>query len=227
VSNDDFKAYEQAIKTGDIEAAKAAWERATGYPMGATMDQMKEVDWRNAQRAIEWIIEHHEGKRDLDNLPAALYAHAGGPTHTRDLPDVVYQVVLADCLTDEGAHDAVARGWTMTEFPEANLGHEEWVELFDYIGGYVTDEGPDTNDGGEPVLYRGATEDRSAGMAWTTDRDRAQWFADRFSSSLDPAFVYEIRDVPARAILARFEGRGENEVVIETEGLTLATPLPA
>jgi hypothetical protein len=58
------------------------------------------------------------------------------------------------------------------------------------------------NPAGPLSIYRGATRGRARGMAWTTDPDKARWFADRFSGlagqgPFRAAHVYTVTAPPA------------------------------
>lgn len=134
---------------------------------------------------------------------------------------------------------AIERAWVSAEWPEQYLALENgpyggpiegwwlWMKMFRQV---VTEEETYIHDDElKPLtelpewidLYRGAIEDRSTGMSWTGDRDRALWFAGRFSG-LDLRrtgqhenghlyFIHAHREL----VLARFTGRGEDEYVLD------------
>ncbi len=81
------------------------------------------------------------------------------------------------------------------------------------IAGFVTDvcwtEAPTTSW----RLYRGHDVGHMRGMAWTTSRAKARWFADRFYEVRPATFVFEAT-IPPHAVLATIAGRNENEVVV-------------
>ena len=78
--------------------------------------------------------------------------------------------------------------------------------------GYVTD-GPEKPT--EPIkVYRGG---KPTGLAWSSMLDVAQWFATRWTKDL-PLPVYSAI-APQEAVLARFTGRGESEVVVDPRKL--------
>ena len=57
-----------------------------------------------------------------------------------------------------------------------------------------------------------------AGMSWTLSRDVAVWFARRFNSN-DP--IVGIGRCRKSRVLALFTGRGEDEIVIDPQGVTV------
>jgi hypothetical protein len=62
------------------------------------------------------------------------------------------------------------------------------------------------------TIYRGAqTGLNEHGLSWTLDRERAEWFANRFEKA-DP-IVLE-REIPKADIFAYLTGRGEEEIVL-------------
>lgn len=67
--------------------------------------------------------------------------------------------------------------WQAAEFP-ATLGHALWLEMFAATG-YVDDSGIEEWEAPPDPLtvYRGASVDRSRGLSWTWDFERAEWFA--------------------------------------------------
>jgi hypothetical protein len=82
--------------------------------------------------------------------------------------------------------------------------------------------------GGKVMVWRGAECLKHArGLAWTLDRDRAEWFARRFSRD-GRGYVWEAR-VPRCRIFAHLTGRQEAEIVLDPRRLRLAVPdrLPA
>lgn len=69
-------------------------------------------------------------------------------------------------------------------------------------------------------LYRGVAFDgKPNGLSWTTDLNKAQWFANRWyeaSKGKSNPQVYEIIVKNSNSILAYFGGRGESEVILDT-----------
>lgn len=61
------------------------------------------------------------------------------------------------------------------------------------------------------TVYRGTQKGLPLGLSWTTDRERAEWFANRFGRD-DP--VVTEGTVNKGDVLAYFLGRGESEIVV-------------
>jgi hypothetical protein len=113
----------------------------------------------------------------------------------------------------------VANVWKAAEFRQGHLGIDSWVMFF-RMADYPRPQLPLT-------LYRGTTKGRTRGMAWTTDPDKARWFAERFNGFVgDPAGLFRtafayIVVAPPDAALADIDsilpsgGRGEHEVVVD------------
>jgi hypothetical protein len=116
----------------------------------------------------------------------------------------------------------VADAWSAAEWPESELGREFWHMLF-VAAAYPKPQGPLT-------LYRGASPSFVRRMAWTTDIDRARWFAQRFlvAAGLRGRAVYQTTVLP-EAVLAMIDtacvdrGRNESEVVVDPAKLGKVT----
>lgn len=69
-------------------------------------------------------------------------------------------------------------------------------------------------------IYRGVRKDskKVEGMSWSTNKETAEWFADRFSMKRAGGDVYRAI-IDKRDILAYFSGRNEDEIVVDTKGL--------
>ncbi len=90
-----------------------------------------------------------------------------------------------------------------------------WVEMF-RAAGFVSDTGEP-----KPALpwtvYRGTVWGRRRGMSWTTDLERARWFAARYAVRHRDGLVFAV-DVAPSAVLALVGdpgGRNESEVVVD------------
>lgn len=86
--------------------------------------------------------------------------HSGGSFSITDNPGVVADV------------------WSMAEFPVNLMSAEIWVELFGEAG-YTEHKQPAQRPAHPVTVYRGAPPERRHGISWTTDMDRARWFAER------------------------------------------------
>lgn len=109
----------------------------------------------------------------------------------------------------------VADVWSMAEFPVNLLPDEMWVGLFEEAG-YTHDGQPAPRPTDAVTVYRGALFERRRGMSWTTDMDRARWFAERdLGGGRGMIWAYL---APPEALLAFIHdsSRGEAEHVVNT-----------
>ena len=69
-------------------------------------------------------------------------------------------------------------------------------------------------------IYRGVrNESYKLGLSWTLDKNRADWFANRFDCYKN--FVYKI-PIEKDAVLAYFSSRGEDEVVVDINAINIS-----
>lgn len=123
---------------------------------------------------------------------------------------------IEDDLDDEEYWSILADIWLDSENIWQNL--DQWRELFESTrsGSPMTEEEeaalaamPD------PVpVYRGGVEDANEyGLSWTTDRERAEWFAVRMTADDEVGVVLDGL-VAKKDVAAYFTGRGEDEIVV-------------
>lgn len=66
------------------------------------------------------------------------------------------------------------------------------------------------------TVYRGVGHARfKLGLSWTLDKERAEWFANRFAGANGRRAHVYAGEVAKKDVLAHFLGRNENEVVID------------
>lgn len=107
--------------------------------------------------------------------------------------------------------------WVSTA--EEDLGTARWCELF-RMAGYTVDAQP-ADLPTEPLrLYRGAGLTRSDGMAWTTSLSCARKFATSDGARPVAGRLWTTVAQPS-ALLARWDGRHEREVVVDPRGLDI------
>jgi hypothetical protein len=143
----------------------------------------------------------------------------------RDLPYLLAMAVLVngDIVDQEEVAKGVADAWTMPEWPGLALDYSVWGNLFGEALGafddcYLTDDGEVQSREDLPetlVLYRGAAAGHEDGMAWTTNLDRATWFATRFNGQVGGVHTVRRIEVDRDAVLAVFHRRGEDEYVLD------------
>ncbi len=132
-----------------------------------------------------------------------------------DLPAVLAEV--AWCFDTDQLAAAVTEAWVMCEFPEQAVDREQWLEWFARTGYIVNGnlaERPES-----VTLYRGGiSADR---MAWTSNRQVAEWFRDRWPDGR----LWTV-EASGDALLAHCNnvrldesGQSEDEYVIDPTGL--------
>jgi hypothetical protein len=97
--------------------------------------------------------------------------------------------------------------WEGAEWPAQHITRGGWIWMF-RAAGYCSSP-PGLPAPTEPLtLSCGCTRGRWRGMSWTTNLDKAQWFAGRFLDR-DRAKPMDVvtMDVPPALVLARCEGR--------------------
>lgn len=123
---------------------------------------------------------------------------------------------IEDDLDDDEYWSLLADIWIDSENIWQNL--DQWRRLFESTrsGSPMTEEEeaalaamPD------PVpVYRGGVEDANEyGLSWTTDRERAEWFAVRMTADDEVGVVLDGL-VAKEHVAAYFTGRGESEIVV-------------
>ncbi len=176
---------------------------------------------------VEWLVDRADELTREELLTA--YGRVGRDGNPAMLVDLRAEgLIPADVLPV-----AVSEAWERAEFPEAALDPDEWTELFRECGYVVNGERSDP-PAGPLTLYRGATEERRGGMAWTDDVGTARWFAERFGRFAGVGEFVQCRvwvatfqpvDLLAR-IHAPGDGRGEHEYVIDWEAAGWSDPAP-
>jgi hypothetical protein len=137
------------------------------------------------------------------------------------LPAALFFSVRSGHLSDlDEIAAGVADAWTGCEFPLDGLKRADWSTLFDLVGFIRGDKRAD-----RPVhaltLFRGSVPTLRFRWSWTTDREKAEWFAQRRQHA--DARVWTC-SAPPSALLADFSGgpkRAEGEFVLNTRGLKI------
>lgn len=160
--------------------------------------RMLKAEAAEAKAKGEWsrYIWTHERPYRPDALQDAVAAGLGGPEYWELLGEL----------------------WTDTEFPRQH-GLARWMHLF----GRMTpgkerlmreeDRAVYVKLPDAITVYRGSWKDCESGLSWTTDRQRAEWFARRLLKQGEKGVVTQ-GTAAKRDVIAYFGGRNESEVVI-------------
>jgi hypothetical protein len=130
----------------------------------------------------------------------------------------------ADDLTPGEYWGLIRQVWTDSENIWQN--YDLWVEVWQSGMPFREDVMQEPDQAAYKALpdivpvWRGVSrEDGAAGMSWSTDKTKAEWFAYRFSS-MDGRLPFLVEgQVQKTDILAYFTGRGESEVVALPEAV--------
>ena len=125
---------------------------------------------------------------------------------------------IQDQLKDTEYWRLLADTWIDTENAWQN--RAKWRKLFDSerrFSNYLMSETEDNAMRSLPekvTIYRGSSYHNEKGLSWTLSKEKAEFFAQRFSTRRGK--VYE-QEVSKDQILALFFGRGESEVILKGE----------
>lgn len=110
--------------------------------------------------------------------------------------------------------------WLDTEHPH-QFGYPSIVKLFKETG-FLTDI-PGLREPVECEVFRGCLSAHKRGISWTLDKSRAEWFAKRLNRG--KGRVYRTIVNP-KAQLAAFNGRGEQEILVNPRALKDLEEMP-
>jgi hypothetical protein len=152
-------------------------------------------------------VSRRAGRNDLPYLLV---------THWLDLPKTEQAVGLVEAwVSCEWPVSSYVRNESFETYEEAV---EFWSELFASVTGgegFLTDEGmvaPYKSLPERIQVFRGAPEDCADGLSWTTDAERADWFARRLSNESAEVWTTTVKNTD---VLAMFNGRKESEIVVD------------
>jgi hypothetical protein len=142
------------------------------------------------------------------------FVTAGCHVGRNNTPGLLFDLVYRGDLDIEQHPGVVADAWTSAEFPASNVDPAEWVDWFE-TAGYTHDGQPSPRPVEPVTLYRGCAPERRFGMSWTTDLDRAGWFASRdLGHGTGNVYVYHAEPFALLAYIHE-SGRHEAEHVID------------
>ncbi len=167
-------------------------------------------------------IQRLEAQMHNERLTKALERLNSGETRWEALQDMmgdkekptllhyVWQRLPADQLIE-----AVGDAWTHCDTPEGHFPRREWLPIFRAAGYH--EDGATAVPPDRITLWRGGI--RRTGMAWTADRERAEWFQHRWDA-IQPGKLWTVTVGPERLLARYHEGhRREDEYVLDSTGL--------
>lgn len=159
----------------------------------------------------------------------ATWSEVSARAGRNDMPTILFYSIMDGRLTDKAQIAlGIERAWTGCEWPgitfdsnaSGEVSRQAWHSIFMHAletGEFLDETTPRdlTALPEELTLYRGAPESHKIGMSWTTDFERAHWFATRMNVLFGGGKVYRIT-IPRDWVLAKFhEARSESEYVLD------------
>jgi hypothetical protein len=157
-----------------------------------------------------------------------------------DRPAFLGEWYADDMISRRQLRELIGEAWNSADYPEQALGRDAWLDMFRNAGFVHSPDSPRKRPRKPLVIHRGAVYRRRYGMAWTTDREKAVWFAEKCSlvtvhgdarhgwalgrlgipypKKLTRGMVFTATIAPEH-VLAMFDDRKESEVVIDPAGL--------
>jgi hypothetical protein len=166
------------------------------------------VGQANKQLAAKWgMARGYLSESPAPNWSAYLHVVVERPWRMSTL-EQLYERGRID--VDE-LRDLLPEIWTDTEMPGGNL--EDPAYLWREVG-FATDDQEEWDALPEKLtLWRGGY---AGGISWTTDREKAEWFARRFATDGESLSVWEVT-IDKDQALGYLTGRGESEVILPPE----------
>lgn len=114
-------------------------------------------------------------------------------------------------MSPEDFKEVLLFSWIMVEHPlsDVNVTKREMISWFKKVG-YIS------NLSGVVTIYRGVDSEKYRdGISWTLDREKAEWFATRFT---EDGIIYSAK-VKSKDILYYISDRGEEEIIVDPKKL--------
>jgi hypothetical protein len=206
----------------DWRRGKAIWHPLVHEPMyHEIQNKMYNRMYLSKTAALKKAIEDkkwgsyifiHERPYRFDALIEVIY------DHKERNPEVVWPLI--------------ASVWTDSE--NINQNYDDWVELWDILPErrielVMEDDERAAYDFLPDVIevFRGVGHgDAAEGLSWTTNRDKAEWFARRFPGMEGRTPLMVSGTVSKADVLAHFLGRNEFEIVVFPDRVNDLTVVP-
>jgi hypothetical protein len=155
--------------------------------------------------------ETEQWRQMIDQAPD--FAHLLYCLDGNDGPDLLFFAWLWREIDITILRESIIAVWSGAEFPGRRV--RMWFEMFEATGSFY--------NGPALTIYRGSTSGHRKGMAWTTDRESARWFAARNTLWGRSGSLYETT-APTETILADVDAvyagdRGEHEIIVDPRRL--------
>lgn len=165
------------------------------------------ADYEAEKKWHSWIFTHERAYR-ADALLNVIHNHG------EEISDRQYWELVSSVWTDSENIYQNAMEWAI--LLGSDRGEREAMMNEDELAIYRALPDPIT-------VYRGAIEYlNDEGLSWTTNRERAHWFARRFASLRDGDAIVLTGTVAKKDALAYFDERNESEILV-VEGAVAVT----
>lgn len=134
-----------------------------------------------------------------------------------DGPRALFDAWKAGVISVTDLRGLIPDAWIRSgnDQPEQVIGTQAWVAMF-RAAGFVSQPASLIAPVDNLTIYRGAPEQRSRGMAWSTSIIIAEQHRQRSERFNENAFLYAATVQPP-AVLALFHSRREEEVVVDPQ----------
>lgn len=181
-------------------------------------------------RSMVNILEDKDGLSDMLDYYSNRINKAGDISNIytliRDSYKLTFFKFISQYLSPKDYAEYLADAWTVSENPnqDVNVSLSQAERLFKKANKKylmtskeyrVYNELPD-----EFTVYRGVAVGRNPkGMSWTRNKSTAEWFSSRFDLDEEHGYV-QAATAYKKDVLAYFNSRNEDEIVISTNSLT-------
>lgn len=176
------------------------------------------LDSENLQTVTEQFAERIQKSQTLDEVYMII----------RKSYRLTFLKHVKDYLSIKGMSRILAHAWTTSENPNDDVNVPvktavKWFReadtsaLMDAEDFKIFEEFPETLK-----VFRGVAVGKNPkGLSWTTSLDTARWFANRFNQGDKTGYI-QGATVSKKDVLAYFNTRNEDEVVVDTSRLKIA-----
>jgi hypothetical protein len=183
------------------------WEQSNKMVNRQFAQKTKAVAAAIAEGNWATFVFLHERPYRVDALEAVLFEH-----EIED-PAIVWPLISSVWIDSENIYQNFRRWKDIWEVPVPR----RTVKIMDMEERAALNALPATI-----TVYRGVAHESSVGgMSWTTDRDKAVWFARRFAADERRKPMLATATVRRKDVIAHFLGRNEFEIVVLPEDVTV------
>ena len=184
-----------------------------------TPHTQKMVNILEDKDGFQEILDHYEKRIRNENSLVGIYMIIRGTYR------LAFFKYIKDYLSTKDYAKYLADAWITSENPnqDVNVSLDEAARLFQKANKkFLMDKKEYEVYSSLPetfTVYRGVARGRNPkGMSWTQNKDTAEWFSNRFNIGDEVGYV-QAATAHKKDVLAYFNGRNEDELVISTKSL--------